>query len=1859
MSKIVREPFVTSPRTPGLLRRMAGLVRSGVRGAKAGLDLGLDIGQPLTIEMLETRTLMSGERPQLPENAEWVQWGANQVPSIQGSYVLTFDNQMSESQVQRLSREAAQQLGVNVVSVRTLARGFNAELVIDGAITKDAAARVSNRMDGLRWIEPNQLKKVNRVPNDPQFNQQYSYINTGQPIQGVFGVPDADIDADEAWEISIGSNQTVVAIIDTGIDLTHPDLVQNLWVNAGEVAGDGIDNDGNGFVDDINGFDFGEQDGSPQDVEGHGTAVAGVVGARGNNGIGVTGVNWSVSLMGLKIADAQGNLSTAAIVGAHDYATLMRQRGVNVVVSNNSYGAFAPEFYEELDTSQAEQAAISRWIASGGIFVAAAGNSGTDNDSEFTNFPASYNIPGVISVAASDNQDGIAGFSAFGAETVDLAAPGVSVYTTFVGGTYGYINGTSFSSPTVAGAVALLKTVKPNASAVEIREALINSVDQLPAFQLRTRSGGRLNLARALEIIRTEGPTVRSILPGPVTTQNIANGSPLTTLTVNFSKDIDAASLTTVPASLLYAGADGNFGTADDQNVPVASLVRSGTDSREVAINLTLSGFTGGRLPIGNFRLTLLSQSTPTIRAIRDTTGNFLNGNSTSGSNEIFDFRVVAPTGDNEPNDSISIATPIAFDASGSATFAGATVGNGVFGGRDVDIYRVTLARGGLITAEITARRLASGSTLDSVLRLFNAAGEQLAINDQYFQEDSFIDFFVSTGGTYYIGVSGFGNSNYNPLVANSGTTQSTGTYNIRIAAQLAQDDIVVFAGFSPTPPPPTGDEAFLFDAPEGLNTLIPPTAPTQTSGVTSASLQIADTRQILDLNVRVRINHTFLADLNIRLIGPTGLEVVLFNRRGGSGDNLPNVIFDDEATLSITGLVPGANPSSGSYRPEAALGAFDGSRANGRWTIVIDDLGVGNVGRLFNWALEFTFQNDIFGPFESNDTLATANAINEFTGSGTTSRDAFIGDGGFGILDRDIFRLSVNAGTTLAAFVTPTATNGTATLRSLMRLFNESGQQILITNPALGAASRIENYVFASGGIYYLAVSEAANTSYNPGSVSDGSGTPAQTTGSYRLNITVSPGVSDPGSVLNSDLLNVGYNTTGNFDFGNTGIRFNGNEFLPGAFAGPTTIFGYGASGSAFSNTDADASAQPFSLTNVSDPFNSRVSAETLFRGMRVERTVSFPSSFANLGGDRAYYAIDVYFTNTTASALTSVSWMEAFNPDQGLSLGDSGATARNTENDVIGGRLVRGLYRTNAFGDGFTIALAAANSETRARGTVLNPNLVPRDPTQLVQAPSFDPDGASSDSVLAMSFDLGAVSAGQTVSFRYFVLVGNSATAVDQMYSAINDGTGAGHLAANPAAPANETLSDGSAIPQLPFRVFYPEGFYGNNIYTFVPISNPNDQVARVFAVARYETGQRDQIIGELNIPANSRSGFTIVTPELFAAGGQLVRDGAPYSIELRSDRPVAATFSHYDLNLVGGFRASVGEAFTSQISNSWNFADVRKGPGTSEFILWYNTTAVTDKVTVTFYPTGGGAPLFTSFDLAGFRRGGVSINDVRVQRSNSDVPFALPDGTYGVVVSSPVAIVASLSHYNSDIRTAEGEIGDTGTGSTTGVIPEGQRGLNGGTETLNVLNSTTAATTVTFSFLFDNGSAYRAVLDVPAASNRQLNVNTLPNFQTGRPYSVFFESAQPVVVNSRIAANGDFPGLSLSSASSTDAFSWWGFGEGFRPGDQNTGHPGVKEYLRLYNPNSTDTVVEITIAYDGIPGAESFRRVLPARRVSEFDLDQFITGNRRVTDAFFSTTIKAPQPIVAYMAHYDRVFPGGFGTLGTPLGLTNSIT
>jgi subtilisin family serine protease len=302
--------------------------------------------------------------------------------------------------------------------------------------------------------------------------------------------------------------------------MQHPDLINNFYINPGEIAGNGIDVDGNGYTDDVTGFDFGELDNNPDDDEGHGTHVAGTIAAVGNNGIGIAGIAWNSSILPLKIADRFGRLSTAAIVGAHDYARNLILSGVNLAATNNSYGLIAGDFYEDQPTGfNAERDAIQRYIDAGGIFVAAAGNNAIDNDlPNARSYPASYNIPGVISVAATDSNDGLANFSNFGVSTVDIAAPGVNILSTLpteAGGPYGLLSGTSMASPTVAGVVALIRSVKPTASAVEVRELLINSSDLLPSLQGKVRSGGRVNVARALAQLNVEGPVVRTFDPGP------------------------------------------------------------------------------------------------------------------------------------------------------------------------------------------------------------------------------------------------------------------------------------------------------------------------------------------------------------------------------------------------------------------------------------------------------------------------------------------------------------------------------------------------------------------------------------------------------------------------------------------------------------------------------------------------------------------------------------------------------------------------------------------------------------------------------------------------------------------------------------------------------------------------------------------------------------------------------------------------------------------------------------------------------------------------------------------------------------------------------------------------------------------------------------------------------------------------------------------------------------------------------------------------------------------------------------------------------------------------------------------------
>lgn len=1800
---------------------MAGLGRARGTGA-----------QPSPIETLEQRMMLSAD---LPTGGHWLDWGGGRYAAAQGSFIVSFEGELSQDAAQQAARDVASRLGVRAETVETSVLGTWAAFTTTDVVRYDLAMAAARDMATVKTIEPNLLHKSQRVPNDVRYQEQWWVENTGQFVPGVgAGVAGASINVTQAWDTTIGSRNVVVAVIDSGVEYTHSDLQANMWRNPGEIAGDGIDNDGNGFVDDVFGFDFGDFDADPNDDSndpGHGTAVAGVIGASGNNSVGVVGVNWNVSIMALKVANRFGALSTQGIIASHDYTTLMRSRGINIVASNNSYGTFAPAFYQDAPEGGfvAERDAIQRFVTSGGVFVAAAGNDGFDNDSpDVTAFPASYNIPGVITVAATTNTDTLAGFSNFGARTVDLGAPGEGILTTTVGNTYELIDGTSFASPAVAGAVALLASAFPNASPIALREAILNSVDPLATLQGRVRSGGRLNVSEALRLLGIEGPAVRAINPGPVTGQlDATTNNPVNTITVDFTRDMNPAVLSGSAVTLVGDGADNLFGTGDDVIVPISgNPVRDTTDPRRVRINLNLNGFALQRLPFDTYRLTLAPSG------FRDVDGRFLNGNATSGSNEVYTFRVVATTGDNEPNDTLAQATPVSFDASGQARFTGVTLGNGLFAGLDVDLYRINMPRGGLITAETFARRpgLTAPSTLDTYLRLFNAQGQEIANNDQTVGQDSLIDFFVTTGGTYYVGVSGFGNAAYNPTIAGSGSTQSTGTYEVRLGVQLASDDVRTFSSAGDT------------NLPRRI-----PVAENQTQGVTTAFIDVNDSREILDLNVRVNLTHSFLSDLQISLIAPNGTEVQLFNRRGGSGQNLTNTVFDDEGAL---GIANGAAPFTGIFRPDQALGAIDGLDGTGRWTLRINDAVALNSGVLNSWALEFTFLNDVFGPFESNDTIATARTIAELDGSGATSRTAFVGDGGFGALDRDIFRFVANAGTSLTANVTPTGT-----LNSALRLFDATGNQIILSNPLDTNASRIENFVFSVGGTYYLAISEASNVAYDPNTIAGGS--PSATTGTYTIDIILAPGVSDGATVLTGTNVQLGVSTSGNLAAANAqgqsvGLRFNGVEFLGVGTDRPQMFFGGVANGFNFSNSAPTGTSQvPFALTAESDTFNNRLVTRGEFRGLGVERVFSF-------GTNDSFVAIDVFLTNTTTTTLNGVAWMEGFNPDPGVGLGENN---RETVNGTSQ-RMATARYTNNQFLDGLTVGLAAPAADGRATPRVISASQSARDPFQLATLP--DVSGTQSvDAQLALNFNIGAVNAGQTVALRYFIFLGSTPAAVDAQYAQVNDGTGAGHLTAVTSAPAPTTLSNGASIPQLPYRLYFPDGFVGSQIFTFVPIINAANQNTRVIVVARYEKTSatesialRDQVVSDFTIAANNRSGLTLVTPEQLAAGTALLnRLNAPYSLEIWSERPVAATFSHYDLQLVQGNPAAAGEAFTTRTSNDWSFGRVAKGNGEISFLPIYNTTGERNKVTATFFPLSGqGATISVVRELEGFRRGGIA--------PDTDLDLAgLAAGEYGVTLTAERPIVAALTQFNTTNRTAESDIGNTGIGVTTGVIAEGQFGVNPGTERLGVLNPGTTAAQVVFSFLFSNGSAYRTTLSVPARSFRPLDVGSLPNFPTGLPYGVFFESNTAVSVNSLSTVFND----SVAGNTADRAFTLWGFGEGFRPSDTST-HPGLTEYLRLYNPASTDTVVEITISYDqaapgssGLSRTEVFRRVLPARRVSDFDVDQFITGARRQTNAFFGITVKAPVPIVAYMGHYDRAFPGAFGSLGTPLGISAAIT
>src|SRR4051812_33546791 len=345
--------------------------------------------------------------------------------------------------------------GVGAAEKKSFKRIHGSLAQLSPAATDEALAKL--RSDPrIRYAEPNFVVHADATPNDPSYGNLWGLNNAGQTINGVPGTADADIDAAEAWNVTTGSPSVTVAVIDTGVDWSHPDLSSQIWINPGENCSgcrtDGIDNDHNGFVDDWHGWDFANGDNNPTDDHGHGTHVAGTIGAAGNNGIGVAGINWNVRIMPVKFLNAQGSGTDAEAVSAVLYAA---QNGADVM--NNSWAS--------TDYSQALADAINVADQHNALFVAAAGNNGTDNDATPT-YPASYASPNVIAVAATDNTDNRAFFSNTGRRSVDLGAPGVDIYSTWRNGAYQFESGTSMATPHVAGAAALAKAAFPTASAV-------------------------------------------------------------------------------------------------------------------------------------------------------------------------------------------------------------------------------------------------------------------------------------------------------------------------------------------------------------------------------------------------------------------------------------------------------------------------------------------------------------------------------------------------------------------------------------------------------------------------------------------------------------------------------------------------------------------------------------------------------------------------------------------------------------------------------------------------------------------------------------------------------------------------------------------------------------------------------------------------------------------------------------------------------------------------------------------------------------------------------------------------------------------------------------------------------------------------------------------------------------------------------------------------------------------------------------------------------------------------------------------------------------------------------------------------
>jgi subtilisin family serine protease len=400
--------------------------------------------------------------------------------------LVKFKSGVSQETIERLTAQRHDRVEDRIENVA----GLDA---IDDLDNADAATVVNeySQLPEVEYAEPNYDIELDDaeplvpiLPRDPQFGDQWALANSGQ--RG--GKQGADISATLAWATTTGSNKVVVAVLDSGVDYTHEDLAGNMWHRPASI--EAYHDDELGTMDDEFGFNAIDFASDPMDENGHGTHCAGIIGAEGENNIGIAGVNWKVQIMPLKFMNAGGFGTTKDAIEAINYVIDRKKAGVNVRIISASWGS--------TQRSRALEDVIRKAYENDILFVAAAGNATANND-RTPHFPSSYNVPNVVSVAALDRNDELARFSNYGLKSVAIAAPGVDILSTWLGNAYEEKSGTSMATPVVAGVAALVLAEHPRMSVDDLKKKLLASTDPIVALKGKTVTGGRINAAKALE----------------------------------------------------------------------------------------------------------------------------------------------------------------------------------------------------------------------------------------------------------------------------------------------------------------------------------------------------------------------------------------------------------------------------------------------------------------------------------------------------------------------------------------------------------------------------------------------------------------------------------------------------------------------------------------------------------------------------------------------------------------------------------------------------------------------------------------------------------------------------------------------------------------------------------------------------------------------------------------------------------------------------------------------------------------------------------------------------------------------------------------------------------------------------------------------------------------------------------------------------------------------------------------------------------------------------------------------------------------------------------------------------------------